>query len=165
MFLCFCFVKKAQKAIFLQFCRFLSILLLSLNSFFSSCFFFVLSSLSNFHFSLLFVHQPLLGERSYVWFLLFFFFLPFPFLMFACFFETNFPSTPFCNPSCFHFCFFFFLFFLFVFSWCMFLPFCFCVSFVFGNDLVLFMFLSCFLFCFQSMKKHCFPCNSGVFLS
>ena len=29
------------------------------------------------------------------WFLSFFFFLPFPFLMFACFFQTNFPNIPF----------------------------------------------------------------------
>ena len=36
-------------------------------------------------------------------FLLFFFCLPFPFLMFACLFETNFPNIPFLNPSCFHY--------------------------------------------------------------
>ena len=41
----------------------------------------------------------------------------------------------------------------------MFLPFCFYVDFVFGTFLALL--LSCFLFCFQSMKK-LFPCNSGV---
>ena len=35
----------------------------------------------------------------------------------------------------------------------MFLPFCFYVGFIFGDCLALF-FLSCFLFCFQSMKRN-----------
>ena len=40
-------------------------------------------------------------KHYYFGFLLFFLFLPFPFLMFACFFETNFPYIPFSNPGCF----------------------------------------------------------------
>ena len=39
----------------------------------------------------------------------------------------------------------------------MFLPLCFYVGFVFGNFLALFFCLSCFLFCFQSMKNTVFP--------
>ena len=59
--------------------------------------------------------------------------------MFACFFETNFSNIPFLNPGCFHFWLvIFLLLFLFLFSWCMFLPFCFYVGFVFGNFLALF---------------------------
>ena len=77
-------------------------------------------------------------------------FLPFPFLMFACLFGTNFPkllsflAVYFSSVV------------LFLFSWCMFLPFCFYAGLVFGNILVIFMFLPCFLFCFQSMKKTLF---------
>ena len=95
-----------------------------------------------------------------------FFFLPFPFLMFVCFFQTNFPNIPFWNPSCFH-VWLFYLFlqlFLFLFSCFMFLPFCFDVGFVFGMFyVVLVLFLFCFLFCFHRLWKTLFPCNSSVF--
>ena len=40
----------------------------------------------------------------------FVFLLPFPFLMFACLFETNFPNIPFLNPRCFHYSQFIFFF-------------------------------------------------------
>ena len=64
-----------------------------------SVFFLVLlmSSLSKFHlFSLLFVHQPLFAKDSFEGFLQsFIILLPFPFLVFASFFETNFLTSPF----------------------------------------------------------------------
>ena len=148
--LCFCFVKRLREAIFLQSCNFRGVSFcfvppkgLSLKSVFSSyfLFFFLLSSLSKFHFSLLFVHQPFLEICLVVSFV--FLFLPFPFLMFACLFETNFPNIPFLKPifgRLFFFCCFCFV------SWCMFLPFCFYVGFVFGNCLVLFFFFFFFMF-------------------
>ena len=121
---------------------------MSLNpSFLPILFFFgggvLLSSLSKFHFFLcFFVHQPLFGKHYYLGFLLYFFWLPFPFLMFAyCFFETNLPDIPFLNPSRFHFGFVLFLvLFLFLFSWCMF-----CLS---VSMLVLFSVSLCLCFCF-----------------
>ena len=100
-------------------------------------------------------------KRSLVGVISVFLYLSFPFLMFASFFETHFLTSPFWNPSCFCFWHFFLLLFLFMFSWCMFLPFCF--------DIGLFLFccfFDCvfvwFLVCFQTMIKHCFPCNSSV---
>ena len=74
-----------------------------------------------------------------------FFFLPFPFLMFACLFQTTFLTSHFWNPSCFHFgC-------LFIFSVVFVFVFMFHVSaFLFWCWLcfwyVLFLFLSCFCF-------------------
>ena len=61
----------------------------------------------------------------------FFFFLLFPFLLFACFFQTNFPNIPFLKSNLFSFLvvfLFFFLLFLFLFWLCMFQPFCFLLS-------------------------------------
>ena len=58
----------------------------------------------------------------------FFFFLLFPFLMFACFFQTNFPNIPFLKSNLLSFlAVSFFLLFLFLFWLCMFQPFCFFV--------------------------------------
>ena len=91
-------------------------------------------------------------------------FLPFPFLMFASVFQTNFPNIPFSNPICSNFWLVVFLllllFLLFLFS---------CVMFLFSFfmlvlSLVCFpFFLFCFLFYFQIMKKNIVPCNSSVF--
>ena len=79
----------------------------------------------------------------------FFFFLLFPFLMFACFFQTNFPNIPlFEIQFAFVFGCFFFLLFLFLFWLCMFQPFlffCCYAGFVFG---VFFGFVLCFVFVF-----------------
>ena len=83
--------------------------------------------------------------------------------MFACLFETNFPNIPFLKPKLLSFL---------------------AVSF-FSSVVLVFVFMvygSAFLFlcwlcffcvfvivllivCFQSMKKSCFPCNYGAFLS
>ena len=92
------------------------------------------------------------------------FFLPFPFLMFACFFGRNFPNIPFFKPRLLSFLavFFFFLVFL-LFSWCLFRL---SVSML-VLLLVIFLLclLSCFLFCFHSMKKkHCFSLQFWCFL-
>ena len=98
VFLCLC----PKKAIFLRFERFFYFCSpkgLSLKSFFSSySVFFFGFPFSRSYFSLLFVHQPLFRKHYYFGFLSFFFFLPFPFQMFACFFETNFPNIPFFKP-------------------------------------------------------------------
>ena len=126
-FLCFCaFVlyKIAQHGYFpviLEvFCLFCSPKRFVLKCFFFLFCFLLLFSLSKIHFSLLFVHQPLFRKDSLWGFLLFFFCLPFPFLMFACLFETNFPNIPFLKPKLLSFlvvsC--FLLLFLFLFSWC-----------------------------------------------
>ena len=77
---------------------------LSLKSLFSSysvfLFVFLLSSLSKFHFFFAFCPSTLFLENIInFWFLLFLIFLSFPFLMFACFFETNFPNIPFLKPK------------------------------------------------------------------
>ena len=92
--LCFCasvLYTIAQNGYFLHFQRFFVYFVpqkacLKLFIFFL---FFLLSLLKNPFFSLLFVHQPLFRKDSLWGFLLFFFCFPFPFLMFACLFETN----------------------------------------------------------------------------
>ena len=100
------------------------------------------------------------------WVSLSFFFLPFPFLMFACFFQTNFPNIPFLKPKLLSF-------WLFIYFFCCFC-FCFHVSCFCLSVLMLALFLVCFIlflscFCFVSCfaftdyEKHCFPCNSSVF--
>ena len=105
----FIFLEKSQKGYFpsiLEF-FFLSPKGLSLKSFFSILFsflVFLLSSLSKLHFFLcLFVHQPLFGKHSYFWFL---------YLSFSCLFlsecllvsfKKSFLKSHFWNPSCFHF--------------------------------------------------------------
>ena len=99
----------------------------------------------------------------------FFFFLPFPFLMFACFFQTNFPNIPFLKSNLLSFLavsfFTVVLVFVLVVYVSAFLFFCCYVGFVFG---VFFGFVLCFVFVFflvlfSVYEKNCFPCNSGVF--
>ena len=180
VFLCFCFVKKAQYKkgpkrlfscnfrVFVLFCSPIRPVFKFLL-FFLFCFLFLilLSSLAKFHFFLfLFVHQPLFGNIIIFGLFCFSFSCLFPFLMFACFFETYFPNIPFLKLKLLSFlavlC---LLLLLFLVSWCVFLPFCFYVGFVLGNFLV---FIFCCFVLFLVMlsvygKKHCFPCNSGVF--
>ena len=95
------------------------------------------------YFSLLFVHQPLLENVFSVFCLSL---LPFPLLMFACFFETSFPNIPFLKPNLLSFLVVFFQLFLLLFSLCMFLPFCFYVGFVMGMFFICFSFVACFAF-------------------
>ena len=106
VFLCFCFEKGPKRLFSCNFRVFLFYSVpptgLSLKSvFFSSysVFLFFLSSLVKIHFSFPFCPSTPFWEHSYLGFLLFFFLLPFPFLMFACFFETNFPNIPFWKPK------------------------------------------------------------------
>ena len=158
MFLCLCFVKRPKKAIFLQFERFLNFFPpkgLSLKSFISSysvffCGFPFCLPFQNSIFSLLFVHQPRFFFRKhyYFGFLIFFIFLPFPCLMFACFSETNFPNIPFLKPRLLSFLAGYFSVVAFVFVFMVYVS-AFCCL------------VSCFAF---SLWKHNFPCNSGVFL-
>ena len=172
VFLCFCFVHNSPKWLFSwSFRGFLSILFpqkaclkLLFSSYFVLCAFVFPFKKSIFAF----VHQPLFRKDSLWGFLFFWICLPFPFLMFAWLFETNFPNIPFLKPkllSCLAISFLFFC--------------CSCVCFhgvcvslsvsmlalflVFSCFCSVFWFLSCFLFCFQTMKKSCFPCNSAVF--
>ena len=95
-----------------------------------------------------------------------FLFLPFPFLMFACFFQTYIPNIPFLKPKLLSF----WLFIYFICCSC----FCFhCVCFslsVFMLAFYLVFFCFCFVFCFCllscfafNLLKGYFPCNSGVF--
>ena len=119
----------------------------------------------------LFVHQALFYKRLFVGFLFFFFCLSFPFLRFACLFDTNFPNIPFLKSNLlsflavyFFFCCSCFLFHRVCFSLSVFFLLCWlsfgCFLFCF---VLCFCFCSSFLFCFQSLKKGCFPCKSGVF--
>ena len=163
--LLFC-ITQPQMDICCIFRGFLSILFpqkacLKLFLFFLFCFFLFLSSLSKIHF-LLFVHQPLFRKKEelFVGFILFFFCLPLPFLMFACLFETNFPNIPFLKPKLLSFLAIYFFF-------CCSCFVCFSLSVSVGFVFGIFWLLFCvfvfvlFLVCFQSMKN-CFPCNSGV---
>ena len=105
-----------------------------------------MSSLSKFH--VFFVFCP-----SNFWgLLLFFVLLPFPFQMFACFFETSFPNIPFLKPKLLSF-------WLFLFSSVVFVLYVSALLFLcwFGFWSFFVLFLSCFLFCFQSMKNNVFP--------
>ena len=134
VFLCLCFVKSYFPAI-LEFFYFVPLKGLSLKSFFSSysVFFFWLSFcllLQNTISSLLFVVINPFFLENIIIFCFFIVVLPFPFLMFACFFETNFPNIPVFYPGCLHLWLVIFLqSFLFLFPWCMFLPLCFYVGF------------------------------------
>ena len=107
-FVCFilCLEEKTKKAIFLQF---QSILLFSpqrlvfkILLFFLFCFLFWFSFCLPFQNSIFFsAFCPSTPFWKALIFLvsLSFFFLPFPFLMFACFFQTNFPNIPFLKPK------------------------------------------------------------------
>ena len=105
--------------------------------------------------------NPFLENICFWGFLLSLFFVAFPLIMFACFFETNFLTSGFWNSSCFHFWLFLPLLFLFWFS-------CFChyvfmlALFLVCFSSVLVLFLFCFLLCFR-LWKCCFPCNSFFF--
>ena len=107
--LCFCLRGKSpQKAIVLQFWSFflfccLKGLVFQILLFFLVCFFlvFLVSSLSKFHCFLGFCPSTPFGKLFL--FLQSFVFLPFPFLLLNCFFETNFP--PFSESSCLNFSF------------------------------------------------------------
>ena len=88
------------------------------------------------------------------------FFLPFHFLMFACFFETNFPKIPFLKPKLLSFL-AVYLFFCCFCLWCMFLPFCFYVSFV-SFFFILFVLFLVLLSVYETTP--CFPYNSGVLM-
>ena len=126
---------------------------------------FLLSSLSKLHFFLCFLSINPFWKTLIVLLSLSFFFLPFPVLMFACFFQTNFPNIPFLKPKLLSFWLFvyFFCCFCFSFSCFMSLPFCFDAGFVFLYVLLcscLVLFVSCFAF--TDYEKYCFPCNSSV---
>ena len=150
--LCFAllFCKKAQKGyfpaileVFFLFCS-PNRPVFKVLPFFPFCFFFPFClPFQNSVFSLLFVHQPLFGFFGGA--ILFLFFLPFPFLMFACLFQTNFPNISFLKPKLLS-CWLFIYFFCCLLLWCMFLPFCFYAGFVFGMFFFCYCFVSCFAF-------------------
>ena len=187
VFLFFCFVKRPKKVSFLQFWRFFYFVPrkgLSLKSFFSSysffCFlFFLLYWLSKFHF-LWFLSSTPSWKHYLCLIVLSFFVCPFPLLMFAWLFETNFPNiylkqtfltSLFLKPKllsflavfCLQLC-------LFCFNGA-----CFCLSVSFwggGGALILVcfsfvivLFFFGFLFVLRPWKKNCVPSNSSVLLS
>ena len=151
------FCKKAQKGYFLK--SFLS----SYSVFF---FVFLLSSLSRFHFFFAFCPSTPFGKHYYFGFSCFLF-LAFSFsqcLLVSL--KQTFLTSPFWNPSCFHFWLFFFssVVFVSVFMVCVsafrFLCwFCFWYFSCFACFLCLCV-VACFVF---SLWKTQFPCNSGVF--
>ena len=170
------FCKKGPKRLFsCNFRGFLSILFpqkacLKVFLFFLFCFFCFCLPFQNSILSLCFLAiSPFLENINIFGFFLFLF-LAFPFLMFACFFQTNFPNIPFLKSNllsflavsffcCSCFCFGCVCFSLSVF--------CCYAGFVFG---VFFGFVLCFVFVFFLVlvpvyEKSCFPCNSSVFLS
>ena len=122
------FCKKGPKRLFsCSFRAFLSILFpqkacLKVFHFFLFCFFWLLSFFSTIHFYIFCCPSTTLWKTLMFLVSFFFFFLPFPFLMFACFFQTNFPNIPFFEIQfVFVFgCFFFLLLLLVLFSLCMF---------------------------------------------
>ena len=139
VFLCFCFVKKGPKGYFPAILEFFFVppTGLSLQSFFSSysVFFSFCFPMQNsiVFFSFLSINL-FIGKHYYFCFFLFFFLLPFPLLMFACFIETDFPNIPFLKPNLLSFLavslssvVFVFVFMVYV-SWCMFHGVCFCLS-------------------------------------
>ena len=104
-----------------------------------------MSSLSKIHFFICFLSiNPLFTEDSLWGF--FFFCLPFPFLRFACLFDTNFPNIPFLKSNLLSFWLFHFssvvLVFVYIVYVSAFLFFCCYVGFVFG------VFFLCFVFVF-----------------
>ena len=175
MFSCLWFVKKARKgyfpAILQVFVYFVPPKGLSLKSFFSSysVFFFGFPFVFPFKTPFYpFAFWPSAPFWRTLIFLFFksFFFLPFPFLMFACLFQTNFPNIPFLKPKLLSF--WLFIYFFCCFCFCSHIS-CFCLS-----VLMLALFLVCFIcYCLvlvlflvllsQTMKKHGFPCNYSVF--
>ena len=136
------FCKKAQKgyfpAILEVFCLFCSPKrpVFKILFFFLFCFLFWFSFCIPFQNSILslcfLAISPFLENINIFGFFICFLF--FPFLMFACFIQTNFPNIPFLKPKLLSFWLFIYFFccFCFLFSYFMFLPFCFDVGFVFG---------------------------------
>ena len=104
--------------------------------------------------SIFFLFCPSTLFGKHIWGVSFIFpYLPFPLLMFACFFETDFPNIFFFKTDLFSFLVVsFLLFLLFVF---MFYVSAFCYWYVFVW----------FLVALSDYEKHCFPCNSSVYLS
>ena len=104
VFLFLCFVKGPKRLFSCNFRVFLSILFppkacLKVFFFFLFCFFLLLSSLSKIHFLFAFYPSTPFYRRLFLGFLFFFFCLPFPFLRFACLFDTNFPNIPFLKSN------------------------------------------------------------------
>ena len=173
-----CFVKKAQKGcfpaileVFCLVCSHKRPVLRCLFSFFFCFFAFVLFFKTLFY-PFAFWPSALFWKTLIFLVSFFFFLLPFPFLVFACFFQTNFPNIPFLKSNLLSFlAVYFFLLLVFLFWLCMFQLFCFVVVMLalclvfFGFCFVFcFCLLSCFGFSLWQKKKSCFPCNSGVFL-
>ena len=135
------------------FCLFCSHKRPVLKCLFSSYFvFFAFVSLSKIHFFICFLSINPFYRRLFVGFLFFFFCLPFPFLSFACLFDTNFPNIPFLKSNLlsflavsFFFCCSCFCFHCVCFSLSVF---CCYVGFVFGVFLFCFVFCFCLLSCF-----------------
>ena len=166
-----CFVKKASKRLVsCNFRGFVSILFpqkacLKVFLFFLFCFFCFCLPFQNSILSLCFLAiSPFLENINIFGFFLFLF-LVFPFLMFACFFQTNFPNIPFLKSNLLSFlAVSFFLLFLFLFWLCVcfslsvFLLLCWlCFWCFFG---FCFVFCFCLLSCFGSSlwkKKAVFP--------
>ena len=136
---------------------------LALNPLFSSCssFVFFCFPFQNSNFSLDFCPSTLyFGKHDFfggglVQSLLF---LPFPFLMFASVFQTNFPNMPFFKPNLFNvylfiilLLLFLLLLLLFLFSCLMFFSLLFLSRFCFWHVFLIFLF--CFLFGFRTMKQ------------
>ena len=105
--------------------------------------------------SLLFVHQPLFGRDS-LWGVLLSFLFVFSFLNVFFFLWNKLPSIPFLKPKLLLPFAFFLLLFWFLFSWCMFLPFCFDVGFVFV------MCLFCFEFVFALFLVLLSDCEKNI---
>ena len=172
VFLCLCFVKKAQKGyfpaileVFYLFCSPKRPVLKCFSSF--SVFFPAFPFFSPFKipFFLCFSSINPLLEKILCGGFFCHSILSFPFLMFASLFETI-CQHPLSEPQV-AFVFGIFSVVFVFFSWCMFLPFCFDVGFVllcfyFVLILFLFGFLFGFLFLLSDYAKHCFPCNSSV---
>ena len=175
-----CFVKRPKKdyfpAVLEVFCLFCSHKRPALKCFISSyfVFFFAFVFLFNNPFLYFFCASTTFWKTLMFLVSFFFFFLPFPFLMFACFFQTNFPNIPFFEIQ---FAFVFGCFFFFCCCCCFCFHsicfslsvFCCYVGFVFGVFLLFcFVFLSLFFFLVLLSvyeKKAVFPAILVFFLS
>ena len=177
VFLWFCFVPNSPKWLFSCIFRgFLSILFpqkacLKGFLFFLFCFFCFCLPFQKSIFVFSFCPSTPFNKTLFVGFLLFFFCLSFPFLSFACLFDTNFPNIPFlksnllsflavyfffcCCCFCFH-CVCFSLSVFLLLCWLCFWCFCFVLFCVF-------VLLSCFAF--SLWKKAVFPAILVFFLS
>ena len=166
VFLCFCFVKRPKKAIFLQNLEVFCLVCSSKNVL--RCFFSSFFCLMSFHLFFCFFPSTPFWKIFFVGVSSVFLFLSFPFLMAASLFETKFLTSPFWNPNCSCFWHFSSVVFVIVFMVCVFLPFCFDVSVVFVMFYILFWFCFCFVSCFafRQWKNTVFPailsfCHAG----